>query len=94
MGGLPVSKDNPEKYYPTKFLVEGSGEFPIDMLRYDRAVPETEVASNAISREGLRAVRLVRFSSAGKSGPNVARWKSFGWQVTEVTYSDGTVDKR
>ena len=87
-------KDQPEKLYPVRFLVEGSGQFPIDMLRYDRAVPETEIASNAIMRDGLRAVRLVRYSSAGKSGPNLMRWHSYRWEVVEVTYSDGTVEDR
>jgi hypothetical protein len=96
-----MSKDKPEKYYPTKFLVEGSGQFPIDMLRYDRCCPATESDSNAINRQvkwdGEKTakchIELIRYSSAGKSGPNVARWASFGWKVLQVEYSDGTIEK-
>lgn len=98
-------KDQPEKYYPIRFFVEGSGRFPIDMLRYDRAVPVTESDSNTIirclRRDGDLAdssvhtstftVELMRYSSAGKSGPCVARWASFGWKVLRVEYPDGTV---
>ncbi len=100
-------RDRPEKFYPTKFVVEGKGDFPIDMLRYDRAVPATERDANTITREGrtelvddgkgntvwttsARRVSLVRYSSAGKSGPCIERWRSFGWRVVEVEWSDGT----
>jgi hypothetical protein len=82
-----------EKFYAIKYAVEGSGTFPIDMLRYDRSCPMTESATHIIEREGtMRCVELIRFSPAGKSGPNVPRWASFGWKVTKVEYHDGKVE--
>jgi len=82
-----------EKFYPIKIFVMGSGKFPIDMLRYDRCVPATESDANGIaSREAYgRCIGLIRFSSARRSAPNIARWKSFGWVVGRVEYGDGTV---
>jgi hypothetical protein len=91
-------KDKAEKFYVTKFLVTGSGRFPIDMLRYDRCVPATEGDSNGISHGGIpsnthgRTIGLIRYSVAGMSGPNEARWKSFGWRVMRVEYSNGKVE--
>jgi len=82
-----------EKFYRIKYAVEGSGTFPIDMLRYDRACPSSEDYSHIIEREGLRRVELLRFSPAGKSGPNVERWASFGWKVTRIEYYDGKVEQ-
>jgi hypothetical protein len=83
-----------EKFYSIKYIVEGSGRFPFDMLRYDRAVPATESDSNSINREHRigRMVELIRFSSAGKSGPCVARWASFGWKVVRIEYPDGSIE--
>ena len=86
------SKDRPEKMYPVKFVVEGRGDFPIDMLRYDRAVPMTEHDSGVIAYEsGKRRVHLIRYSAAGKSGPCQQRWDSFNWLVISIEYSDGTI---
>ena len=76
-------------YY--RFYVEGQGPFPIDMLRYDRAWPDSEPDAYSISRtfdhylppKGTsRAIRLAMFDN---HGPTVGRWDSFGWKVTEVT---------
>lgn len=60
------------------FAVEGSGEFPIDMLRYDRCWPaaEAQVPYLTASRSGRRHVLLT-----GLQEPTQARWQSFGWRV-------------
>jgi hypothetical protein len=66
--------------------VTGDGSFPIDMLRYDSAVPATEVDSGLIEDTfGLRfpsepmtlQLRMMR-------PPTEARWKSFDWPVTNT----------
>lgn len=59
-----------EKRYLTHLVVEGSGTFPIDMLRYDRCVPETERDASEIAASFSRhfmgekmRVKLLRFGA-------------------------------
>lgn len=73
----------PSKVYRTILVVEGTGEFPIDMLRYDACCPDTEEDSFELVRreyKGTRTVSLRRFSLNG-SPANEARWRSRGWRV-------------
>jgi hypothetical protein len=79
-----------EVFYMVSYTVGGTGTFPVDMLRYDRACPESEEDSNAIRRGGPRQVRLLRFARAVTAGPKTERWNSFGWQVVRVGYHDGS----
>ena len=66
--------------------VQGGGEFPVDMLRYDRLAPYSESDSYAIAesiREGTgkRTVQVTRYAEA-RWTPTVGRWESFGgWKV-------------
>ena len=86
------------RVYAQRFVVEGVGQFPVDMLRYDQAVPWSEVDSGKIatdwgSREALepRQVAVLRHVSVpkprpgGLGWPTVERWRSFGWRVLEET---------
>ena len=71
-----------------EYVVEGIGDFPLDMLRHDCAYPADQQSVTAImaglrwaasrkrSRETLR-VRLV-----SDRAPTSERWRSFGWTVT------------
>jgi hypothetical protein len=69
-------------HYQHVIYVNGSGGFPMDMLRYDSAVPmnssETSVMVNYRAR---RTVRLYMYSLFKISTPTVGRWESFGWKV-------------
>ena len=70
-----------------EYVVEGIGDFPLDMLRHDCAYPADQQSVTAImaglrwaasrkrSRETLR-VRLV-----SDRAPTSERWRSFGWTV-------------
>lgn len=62
--------------------VEGSGEFPFDMLRYDSCVPATGEDAGKLHHyhDELRRVRLL-MHEVGRGGPTVGRWQSFGWKV-------------
>lgn len=75
-----------------------SAIFPMDMLRYDMAWPERSLdafkieaftGSNDTYRkhfldlEGKIRIDLI---SAAPSGPNVERWKSFGWRIAGKPY--------
>lgn len=75
-----------------RFTVEGSGDFPFDMLRYDHCWPEHEspdsynvslTYANCTDRNddtypGKRRVTLLTESP---NAPTEARWKSFSWSV-------------
>jgi hypothetical protein len=64
------------------FVVEGTGSFPVDMLRYDRCCPyEQEDTDWAFAQEGTRSAKMICYN--GK--PTPARWNSFGWSVDMVT---------
>ena len=63
------------------YVVEGSGEFLYDMLRYDGSFPAFERHSLALRETQLRATVLEQPS--GKL-PERQRWASFGWRVTGV----------
>jgi hypothetical protein len=75
------------------YVVEGSkyGEFPMDMLRRDDALPHGEDMAKLIERLNFMGdgkgdlPKKVRVTLASKSkfAPNVPRWESFGWRVVE-----------
>lgn len=56
----------PQKRWVMRMVVEGSGDFPIDMLRYDTTVPASEQDSHLIderySHHEKRRVILRRFA--------------------------------
>lgn len=66
-----------------EFTVEGSGNFPFDMLRYDRCWPKFETTdSTAIERTTIpRHQGVERVTLVGLDEPTEGRWKSFGWRV-------------
>jgi len=77
--------------YRQRIIVEGSGSFPFDMLRYDSCSPSKEEEIHKLTMgfrdmpeyHEPRQVELVRYSLNGE-WPTVARWKSFGWRVIQV----------
>ena len=71
------------------FVVEGEGQFPTDMLRYDHCWPRTtedaialplSVYDFARDREQHRKVALFTPTHP----PTVDRWVSFGWKVSDI----------
>lgn len=69
------------------------GSFPIDMLRYDRCVPNQEIdASNIIDSFHERVknrVVVVRCYTVGSVVPwTVARWESFGAKIVPINSQD------
>ena len=59
-----------------RYKVSGAGAFPLDMLRYDRVYPFSEVDSNAMEYSPKR--RTVEVIG---SGCTKGRWESFLWKV-------------
>jgi hypothetical protein len=69
----------------TLFTVEGNGEFPIDMLRYDSCRPYAEYDSKLIADgayvSGRRRLILAKDADSVNWHPTYGRWESFGWKV-------------
>lgn len=65
------------------FEVEGSGFFPIDMLRYDSCWPYSQEDVSGISctyeLQPMRRVKLCRIVRNKNLMPTGDRWASFGW---------------
>ena len=75
-----------QKHY--RITVSGVGLFPIDMLRYDQAIPATEEDANRITRShdvraGDRLTQQIVRLDAYKT-PTPGRWTSFGWRIDLV----------
>lgn len=67
-----------------EFTVEGRGEFPFDMLRYDMCWPKSESRDSvALSVRGNWNKELRRITLVGLREPTTDRWKSFGWNVVQ-----------
>lgn len=65
------------------FTVKGRNNFPYDMLRYDRCYPKSESESVLLS-DMIDRDRTITLMSSVKP-PTNDRWKSFGWQVIEMS---------
>ena len=70
-----------------RFTVEGSGDFPFDMLRRDCCWPEREADSGAldlIRNAEYFTPRRVTLLSDNYRVPTDGCWKSFAWKVIGV----------
>ena len=72
----------------SSFIVEGRGDFPLDMLRFDMCWPRSADDAQAISGDGHRFVHL---ETAKRMGITFARWESFGWRVRQCLDESGLV---
>ena len=69
--------------YITHFAVEGAGQFPIDMLRYDSCHPRTSADAAAIEERGRRKVHLTGYHHTKHLPCTPERWRSFNWKVVD-----------
>ena len=60
-----------------RFMVEGKGPFPFDMLRYDHYWPDTSHAAGLLEDRQQRQIEL----SSNDAFVSIERWQSFGWLV-------------
>jgi hypothetical protein len=68
--------------------VSGTGNFPMDMLRAERAWP----CDPDIDLENANGIRIFRLTRKPREPWRVPRWQSYGWTVEhegsfEVTYT-------
>jgi hypothetical protein len=81
----------PRYVHLAKVTIRKFGSFPIDMLRYDRCMPNTETDSGLINISFERPrteplVVIVRQYSTVKFPPwTTARWQSFGCEIEPIT---------
>ncbi len=86
------------KYYVYEVTVEGSGDFPVDMLRYDSCYPATSddvinIGTNQYSDRGQRKVTIRTHCHGRSTQPfHVDRWRSFQWNVLSGTARSWNVD--
>ena len=70
------------------YVVEGAGEFPFDMLRYDSSFPTNEFPDSAHLGCHEHHRRLVTLTHRNPQGvvscPTPERWASFLWRVVFV----------
>lgn len=93
-----MKKPKPQKLYVWRVTVRidraARGCIPLDMMRYDRCCPETEVDAGKLNRlvhthsggeltEADRTVSFKMYDIAGQ-GPHAARWRSFGCEILSV----------
>jgi hypothetical protein len=69
------------RVYEQFLVVEGSGRFPLDMLRYDSAFPHEEADTAAIEHDERRRRVVLCRRSVNESAGTPDRWASFGWKV-------------
>ena len=66
-----------------RFEVEGKGDFPWDMLRYDEVYPLTAPSPSIYDATAAWKVpRTVKVQGYWRCTP--ARWASFGWRVVDA----------
>ncbi len=71
------------------FTVEGTGEFPLDMLRTDRCWPAGAQDAARMAAHYCMAdpektrSRTVQLETTEKYAPNRQRWLSFRWRVID-----------
>jgi hypothetical protein len=73
-----------------RFAVEGGGEFPLDMLRYDAAYPASESDSYRMRERGKRVVWL----ETKRERITPARWASFCWKVLNRAEEEAALEAR
>ena len=71
-----------------EFTVVGSGEFPMDMLRYDGCWPIDSYSAHEMSVHAMVAANITRprrvtLRAISRTAPTEGRWQSFGWPVEQ-----------
>lgn len=74
-----------------RFVVEGKGNFPFEMLSYEGAVFYSSADLHAAQQSGMafahrvRRIQMRRFYIAeGTHAPTRTQWEERGWKVVEI----------
>lgn len=75
--------------YLVRFTVKGFGQFPIDMLRYDRCFPDTEKDSEELlatfNTAAVWEINLAAYCRTKSWLPCNGRWNSFGCDIGNLS---------
>lgn len=75
-------------------VVEGRGDFPLDMLRYDRAFVLTPIPHPQHPMYPRRGkLRVVVGFADSAYAPTADRWRSYGWEVLNIRVSPRQEDR-
>lgn len=66
----------------TTYVVEGAGQFPVDMLRHDESWPHGQDDSVKLASQDPELRRQVKLATDFR--PNLRRWVTFGWKVVKI----------
>jgi hypothetical protein len=87
-----------KKMYKTTAAITGSGRFPIDMLRYDKAFPDTEQEAgliiNTFDYPDPWKIRVATYHTRRLSGVPAfthGRWESFGCAVEIIDSREAAI---
>ena len=72
--------------YGWQFVVEGKGQFPTDMLRYDNCYPVIETEANKMRSHSIESYQVTLRTEKAYITPE--RWNSFLWVVIQATPLD------
>jgi hypothetical protein len=70
-----------------EFKVEGNGEFPFDMLRYDHCWPkqsDPDVINLAPHGRSTMYKTKRQVTLTAYNEPTAKRWESFGWPIIDI----------
>jgi len=73
--------------YVRSIEVQGSGEFPVEMLKHGKSWPARPEDAESLLKSGDES-RVVRLSSLNH--PDVSKWESFGWSVIKGAHMTDT----
>ena len=76
---------------PIRFYARGKGNFPLDMLRYDKCYPLKEGEAKGLGN-WVPETRAIRLETSGTHITR-GRWKSFGWLITKVEVYNKNKDR-
>ena len=76
---------------PMRFYARGNGNFPMDMLRYDKCYPLLEGCARRLGNWDSKT-RAIRLETSG-THVNRGRWKSFGWIISKVEVYNKNKDR-
>lgn len=70
-----MNRSRKESYLNREITVQGQGEFPFDMLRYDQCFPANESESYKLRGREFRSIKLIQRAKA--HNPGKERWAFF-----------------
>ena len=75
------------KAYRVIFVVEGTGQLPLPLLREEAAFPASTESAGNLAYDGYHSVTMTAIRHKQDWQPDKDRWNAYGWIVTKVSPS-------